>query len=892
MVATSHILKVDAADPASVQGLTRYYAAGTKYYTNSGERPGVWVGKGAAALGLTGEVSAKALNNLFMGKSPDGRSELVKVRVPSPEDVASLAAQKKRQQLHVPGYDITFSVPKSVSALWAISDEPIRRLIERAIDTANRQILQWMESELKFARRGKGGNRHEFAKLVIAMFDHTTARNALDPSLHTHCVLLNLCQGERDGKWSKVDSRSVLRWVRTLGPMHRNTVLHELTRLLGVEGYRPQVDGEIKEWFELKGISEKLTSKLSSRRKEILAEAELFCGSSSSVKARQNANLRTRKPKGQRPSDIELHKKWRADAIALGQTPESLKKVTGRRTEINVEQRVELAIENAAKTCVTDRAYFGRHKFIQRVSEELQDVPIPGVEVVKRADAALLNQALFRSIQVPQSQESIFTTKKMWELETNLLQTVDVLKNRKGAVVSQKRVDRILTKHSELSSEQQSAVRHLLQTRGALKCLTGVAGAGKTRTLNAVKEAFEAAGYKVVGTALSGAAKEELAAKAKIETRTVASYEYHLSKTTRQKVVEHVKHDIRMLFRAAIGKSTWQKPDAPKLDKRTVLFIDEAGMLDTPHTSLLLRAARRSGATVIEVGDGKQLSPLGPGGPFKRITEMVPTTHLSENFRQRSSPLDAQAAADLRDGNVAAMLESYVRRGRMTIAPNREKAAQSLVTEWAKDGGAMHPEQSIILTQTREEARHLNRLCQMERKLDGQVSGKSIKIHGETYHVGDRVMFHDPKRSKGIENGYQAKVTAFNSLTKSITVTLDREPSPQQKKMGRSRVVTLKESEVTAGFITLGYAATTHKLQGQSRQFAYCLMGGALTNSEMTYVQITRGELMTKLFTDRHHAGPKLADLAEAMKKSGAKDLAHDLGQRLRIQRDFRGEQS
>lgn len=480
----------------------------------------------------------------------------------------------------------------------------------------------------------------------------------------------------------------------------------------------------------------------------------------------------------------------------------------------------------------------------------------------------------------------------MWELEAKLLHTVDVLKNRTGAKISVKRAARILKAHPDLSPEQATAARLLLETPSALRCLTGVAGAGKTRTLNAVRDAFESAGYRVVGTALSGAAKEELAVKAKIETRTVASYEHHLNKSIREKLVERVKHDIRMFYRAAVGKSTWKKAHAPTLDKRTVLFVDEAGMLDTRHMNFLLRAAQRTGATVIAVGDDKQLSPLGPGGPFSRIAKTVPTSHLSENYRQRLSPEDAKAAADLRDGNVEKMLESYVRRGRMTIAPSREKAAQALVTEWAKDGGGQRPEEAIILTQTRAESRHINRLCQMERQLDGQLSSKSVKIHGEKYHVGDRVMFHDPKRNKGIENGYQAKVTAVNPLTKSITVTLDREPSPQQKKMGRSRVVTLGQSEVEPDFITLGYAATTHKLQGQSRERAYCLIGGNLTTQELTYVQVTRGELSTKLFTDRYHAGPKLADLAEAIKKSGRKELAHDQGLRLSIQRDEKGDRS
>ena len=898
MVASAHILKVKLADSGSVGGLAGYYASGTstEYYANGMERPGQWIGLGAESLGLSGEVTKKQLCNLFMGKSPDGSKQLVKVRIPQPDesgtlankDVESATSLRKRKppEFHVPGYDITFSPPKSVSALWACADPAVRRVIEEAFQESVCESLKLLEDKLKFARRGKGGKRQEEAGLVIAMFDHTTARNSLDPLLHRHCVVMNLCQGLRDQKWSKVNSQVLLRWVRTIGPLCRNTLCTKLADRLGIEAYRPIVDGQPAGWFEIRGIAEKLTDKWSSRRKEILAESELSNGKCSTAKARQNANLRTRRPKGVRPNNRELHQTWQAIAHELGQTPESLRTVVGRRTDLNVEQRVETAISHATADCLKDRSYFSRHKFFQQVSEELQDVPITGVEVWKRADAALQRLDQFRSLKVQQSQEPIYTTAAVWKAEQRMLQTMDALIQKKGAVVSEKQISKVLKSHPDLIAEQSAAVKYLLESKGALKCLTGIAGSGKTRTLNAVKEAYEAAGYRVLGTALSGVAKEELAVKAGIETRTVDSYVKQLTKPLSEKLYERAKHEITMLCRAALGKRTYQKNSHPSLNQRTVLIVDEAGMVDSRRMELLLRTAKKTGATIIAVGDDKQLNPIGPGGPFKRIIESAPTFHLSENLRQRHAPEDALAAAELRAGNVDKMLESYLRRGRLTVSKTRAEAAQQLVTEWAKDGGAKHPEQAIILTQMRAEAKDINRLCQMERLLEGQISRHSVRIHGETYHVGDRVMFHEGKRRKGIENGYQATVKSIHPVTKAITFKLDRAPSEQQQRFGHTQLVTLSRKEISSEFLTLGYAATTHKLQGQDRPKAYCLIGGRLTDQELTYVQITRGQLSTKLFTDRHHAGQKLSDLAESIQKSGKKKLAHDLGLRLKIEGD------
>jgi len=77
--------------------------------------------------------------------------------------------------------------------------------------------------------------------------------------------------------------------------------------------------------------------------------------------------------------------------------------------------------------------------------------------------------------------------------------------------------------------------------------------------------------------------------------------------------------------------------------------------------------------------------------------------------------------------------------------------------------------------------------------------------------------------------------------------------------------------------VSLAYAATTHRLQGGSTETAYMLVGGQMTDQQMSYTQATRGEQKTFVFVDKLHAGPHLTQLARSMSRSRPKLMAHDV---------------
>ena len=136
-----------------------YYThlAAEDYYLKGGEPPGRWYGQGAADLELDGPVGEEVFGRLLEGFSPDGREKLVRN-----------AGQENRQ----PGWDLTFSAPKSVSVLWSQGDEATRKEIEAAQKAAVEAALAYLEEEASWTRRGHNGTERERARLVVATFEH------------------------------------------------------------------------------------------------------------------------------------------------------------------------------------------------------------------------------------------------------------------------------------------------------------------------------------------------------------------------------------------------------------------------------------------------------------------------------------------------------------------------------------------------------------------------------------------------------------------------------------------------------------------------------------------------------------------------------------------------
>jgi conjugative relaxase-like TrwC/TraI family protein len=846
--------------------------ANPDYYTAGGEPAGRWHGAGAVALGLTGIVESTAFANVLAGLRPDGtrlgEAKPSKCKRSKPKRVHP----SKPKKPVIPGYDLCFSAPKSVSALWSVAAPAERKAIEEAFDVAVRSTLDWLASNIPLIRRGRGGRLRQFAELVIAQFDHGTSRvsqkGTWEPQLHRHCVIANTARGE-DGRWSSVNSRLLHEWTRTLGPMFRATLARELQTRLGLGLSRPNDHRQLPaSWFEIAGIPKALCQLWSSRRSEIetLLQGTTGLGNFSDAKAREAANLFTRHTKGEIPPRGQLFAEWRAVAREYGLTESAAEHLKKPVRIADPEDAFQQAWNDAKEQLEIGQSTFTFREAVQRVCEAAQTLGVNGDWLANRTRQELDQSREIRPLGIFKSEER-FATEGMWQMEQKLITEFEKLRSTTGVeVMDSTRID-VLADHPYLIAEQRQAADQILSGKNSLRILTGVAGAGKSTTLDVIREAFEKEGNRVIGGAIAGIAKEELTLKAGMAARTVASYLHHLDKSTLGRITDRVRHDAKQLLRAALGKPT-HLPFRIKIDNKTVLILDEAGMIDSPTLLQLGRIVRERGGTLILVGDTAQLQPIGPGAPLAHLVANEPSTRLSKNLRQQD-PADREAADQLRHGNARAAIANYAERGRLVVAADRTQALEALVKTWSERGGIQAPEKHVIFTPTRAEAEAANRLSQRAREAAGRVDKYDSLRNGDGIICrGDRVLFHKNVFADGVRNGYRGEVIGVDRFRGKLTILLDG---------AEKREITIRLRDYGADGLTLSYAQTTHKGQGQTVDHAYLLLGGRMTDRELAYVQGTRGRLSTQLFVDVPHAGVDMDELGRSLARSRAKELAHDI---------------
>ncbi|KGB10104.1 conjugative transfer relaxase protein TraI [Enterobacteriaceae bacterium ATCC 29904] len=279
---------MSVAPVASAGGAAGYYSNADNYYF-LGNLQSLWLGEGAKALGLEGNVRADALTAVLEGRLPDG---------------SRLGKEINGNHVHRPGHDLTFSAPKSVSILALIGED--KAMLE-AHNHAVRVAAGYVE-KLISARDTKDGVTSivHTGKMVAAAFTHDTSRN-LDPQLHTHLIVANMT--ELYGKWKALATdyihdagfiETVMKMQVTLGKIYRSALRQQVEAL----GHEVEEVGKHGMW-EIKGVPEEVREDLSSRGREI----EGAVGAEATLRSRDVAAKDTRQAKVD-PSRLRLMERW------------------------------------------------------------------------------------------------------------------------------------------------------------------------------------------------------------------------------------------------------------------------------------------------------------------------------------------------------------------------------------------------------------------------------------------------------------------------------------------------------------------------------------------------------------------------------------------------------
>ncbi len=274
------------------------------YYVGEGEAPGYWLAT-ADQLGLDGLVSPDHLRSVLAGEDPHTGERL------------HHANNRK-----VPGWDLAFRAPKSVSIVWGLSGPDVSAQVVAAHKAAITTAVDYLEEVAAFTRTGRNGvHRVETSGFIAAGFRHRTSRDG-DPLLHTHVLVSNSVLAA-DGKWRTIDATGLYDHAKTAGYIYSAQLRHELTARLGV-GWAEIENG----LADIDGINPDLITAFSKRREQI--EAKLAEWGLTSAKAAQVSTLATRHAKDHGPEHMEeLTARWRDEAAGLGWTTADLNAVLG-----------------------------------------------------------------------------------------------------------------------------------------------------------------------------------------------------------------------------------------------------------------------------------------------------------------------------------------------------------------------------------------------------------------------------------------------------------------------------------------------------------------------------------------------------------------------------------
>ncbi len=584
------------------------------YYVGRGEAPGRWLGAMTAELGLDGRVSAQDLREVLAGVDPISGNRFA-----------------RGGERRVPGFDLTFCAPKSVSVFWGLGDREVSAAVRAAHDRSVDAALRYVEEQACWSRRGTNGFVHLRGDgFVAAAFRHRTSR-AGDPHLHSHVVVANATRSD-DGRWGALDARHLYLHAKTAGYLYEAHLRAELTGRLGVE-WTPVVNGIA----DIVGIPAAVLDRFSTRRHEI--EAELAERGESSARAAQYAVLETRQAKDYNVDPLGLHGLWAEQVAEIGWDRDQLETVLGKSSVVLTDERVQtigsrlLGPDGLTRQASTFdrraviRAWCGELTSGANISviEQFADQTVADPHVVPLQPSqhgpvgTMRRRANGRAIDTPATGPR-YSTQDLLDLEGRLVDRAVADTDQPLGVADEDSVVAALSLRPTLSEEQLQMVATLTSSGRAVDVVIAAAGTGKTFSLDAARDAWQRSGHLVIGTALAARAAVELEASAGIPSHTVAG------------LLADLDHGGRGPFPA-----------------NTVLVVDEAGMVGTRQLARVLDHAAAGHAKVVLVGDPRQLPEIDAGGLLRGLGARMPTIRLTENRRQRES-WDRDALAQLRDG--------------------------------------------------------------------------------------------------------------------------------------------------------------------------------------------------------------------------------------------------
>lgn len=709
----------------------------------------------------------------------------------------------------VAGFDLVFSVPKTVSLLHALGDEATRRAVNEAHSSAWQAALAYLEDEACVIRRGRNGvHREHGGGFVAAAYQHRTSR-AQDPHLHTHVIVANMAQSPSDGKWRALDGEPILKSYRlAAGYLYQAHLRADLTRSLGVEWDQPR-----KGMAELRRVPREVIREFSTRRAQVVEQLARQGGGG--FYAAQLAAVDTRERK-QHVDLAGLREDWRARAAEHGLGNRELRALLGRvrQRDLSSIELLRIARRLLGPQGLTERqTAFSQPELVMAWSQA-HTQGASDDRVRRLADRLTRTDGVEPVGERPSpGRPARYSTVDLLSVERAALALVERGRDAKAPSLSRQRLSEIeRTDRIVLSQEQERMVREVATTENRVVCVVGLAGAGKTTATHAVAQVFAHAGLEVLGAAPSGVAAERLQDETGIPSATLHG------------LLEHARRE-------------------GGLPQASVLVVDEAAMAETRVLAPVLELVEQAQGKAILIGDPQQLPAVGAGGLFAGIVEREGAVLLSENRRQRDE-LERDALLRVRAGVGRDYLAYAEKRERLVVSESPVTTRARLLADWwqhARDD----PAGNAMLALRRRDVTELNQLARQLMDANGRLGNDPLRVAEREFAAGDRIVCLRNNTSLGIKNGTTGTIERVDRDRRTLTLATDRGP-----------IVDLNRRYLQARNVRHAYALTGHAAQGLTVERAFVLGAGEARLQEWGYVALSRARAQTRLYitgTPREH---------------------------------------
>ena len=786
-----------------------YVEALPNYYLQSGEPRGLWHGRGAQVLGLSGEIVDADFLAVMAGEHPDR---------------PGWSLGRRYGDDSVRGFDVTCSAPKSVSVLFAVGDDQTRTAVLDGHDQAVTAVVEWVERTALTRYRIHGEVAVVDAEgIVAATFQQHTSR-ALDPQLHTHVVVANRVVSP-DGRWLALDARGLKLDQRTVSAIYHASLQAELTRRLGVEWVETEHSiGEIG-GVPAEAI-EAFSQRTDSIRRRIDTKIDRFIDTMDREptprerwRLEREAVIDSRPAKTGSVDATALHAEWIGRLDALDVSADRL-----QRDCLDLQPALPLypdvaesVIADAVASLQAAQSTWRPAELTREIAKQLPTNIVYGpFELLDLLDA-LTSQAIGEhcvdiSRRIPAGVQLRHDGRPVTESVADRALTTQAILDQEADVLAwaQRRLDYPGVDNAEVHSETvarltpaQADVASAVAGTSDLVLVVGPAGTGKTSALVPAVRELAIDRRHAFGVAPSAAAAQVL------ETETGITAD-----TLDKLLVEHCGH-----------RAPGRNYDLPA---GATVIVDEAGMMPTDKLAALAALSDRRGWRVALVGDPLQFSAVGRGGMFAHLIDAhgaieLDRVHRFTNHWERTASLRLRAG----DQHIAEVYYQYGRIHGGTATRMEHEALDA----WA---AARQRGETVLLSAPSNETVHRLNVAAQQHRIDvGEINqrGPAVDIGSYRIHIGDEIVTR--------RNDRQILTDRALMIRNRDTWTVTNIRRGAINAIGDSGTVRLPASYVTE-HVELAYAQTSHATQGRTVDRSILVLDGP-SDLRGLYVPLTRG---------------------------------------------------